>query len=488
MTPAWQRWLLILTSAFALAWSVFRACVQSITQDEGDTYFWFASQSIRYIWHPFPNNHVLNTLLIWISTRLFGLSPLTLRLPALLGAALFIAACYFLCRSITDRFSLQFPLLICLIYNPFIMDFMVAARGYSLANGFLMAAIAIPVWHQVNGRRSLRTSCALASLALGLSVAASFSFCFVDLAAFLALAIWALTRRTESILRIVSACVLPGLLVVMLLCEYPLAHWPKGEFFYTAHSLSEMTQSMMDASLDRIYPGFANFSIYQDVEDFKDLLLPFLGILCVFYLIATRRTTKFALALAGMVALCVFLHWIAYRMGKLPLPLTRTGLFFLPVCTLLAGVIAAAPARGEISRWLRNGLNAVFIGLACYFLLCLRSTYFREYQDGAETKAVYDVLTKINHSYGVTDTAMDGLYVAPLNFYRVLSKKETFPEFLYVSESALPPGKSIYVLHRDYYREFIKSQQLVVVYRGKLSQVVVAVPAGGPIPTTMIEP
>jgi hypothetical protein len=45
---------------------------------------------------------------------------------------------------------------------------MVAARGYGLADAFLLAAIAIPVWHRVKGRPTLATSCALASLALGL--------------------------------------------------------------------------------------------------------------------------------------------------------------------------------------------------------------------------------------------------------------------------------------------------------------------------------
>ena len=58
-------------------------------------------------------------------------------MPALLGAVIYIVTCYFLCRSITDRFSLQFPIFVCLVFNPFILDFMVAARGYSLANAFL---------------------------------------------------------------------------------------------------------------------------------------------------------------------------------------------------------------------------------------------------------------------------------------------------------------------------------------------------------------
>ncbi len=98
-----------------------------------------------------------------------------------------------------------------------------------------------------------------------------------------------------------------------------------------------------------------------------------------------------------------------------------------------------------------------------------------EYRNGADAKQVYAVLARLNRDYGVTDTAIDGVYVAPLNFYRRLSKKETFPEFQYVSSRNFPVGKSIYVLDESYYRPFIVKERLAVIYRGELSGVVVAV-------------
>src|ERR1700730_4735389 len=156
-----QTWVLRAVAAFALLWSIFRAYRQAITLDEADTYFWFASREANYIWYPFPNNHVLNTLLIWLNTHAFGLSPLTVRLPALLGAPLYISVAYFLCRAITDRFALQFGTLTCLVYNPFILDFFAAARGYSLANAFLISAVAIPLWHTRTCRISVRTASAM---------------------------------------------------------------------------------------------------------------------------------------------------------------------------------------------------------------------------------------------------------------------------------------------------------------------------------------
>src|SRR6185369_15943323 len=155
----------------------------------------------------------------------------------------------------------------------------------------------------------------------------------------------------------------------------------------------------------------------------------------------------------------------------------RTGIFLVPLTTLLTGTIAAAPAPTAVSRWLRIGITSVFCGLACYFLLCLRLSYFREYKWDADAKDVYSVLARYNHTYGVTDVGMSGLFFPALNYYRVLSKKEAFAEFRLVGPKP-PDGKSMYVISEMQDRNFIDTEKLVIVYRGNFSDVVVAVQPG----------
>lgn len=467
-----QPWLLILAGVFAFVWAVVRARVQSITLDEADTYFWFVANSD--VFYSFPNNHVLNTLLMWVTTHSFGLTTLTARMPALLGAAIYIAACYFLCRSITDRFSLQFSLFVCLILNPFVLDFMVAARGYSLADAFLMTAIAIPVWD----RLKLRTSCVLASLALGLSFCANFSFAFVDVAAFLAILAWAL--RGESTWRVASACVLPGLLVALMIGGYTFAHMKKVDLYYGAHSLGEMARGLVDASLYQINPRFGG-SLFKVMRFLKPLLLPALGILCVCQIVATRRIGKLAAGITGIVGFAVLLHWLAFRFDQLPLPMTRTGIFFLPLCTLFAGAIAA-----EAPSILRRAMSAVLLCLAFYFVLCLRVEYFKEYEYDRDVKDVYSVLARLNRTYGVSDLVASGVYASSLNFYRVASGRESFGEIRPVA-GEFPSGRSMYVMDGPFDRKFIDREGLVVIYQGEWTAVVVAVRTDGPIPPVRID-
>jgi hypothetical protein len=482
MTPVnrrvFQELFLLLTALFAISWAVIRACVQSLTIDEADTYLMFVGRSAKFIWYPSSNNHVLNSLLMWVSTCLLGTSSITVRAPAILGTVVYICVCYFLCKCVTDQFSLRLPLFICLTYNPFVFDFMVAARGYSMALAFLLAAIAAPLWY----REQVPKACALASLALGLSFCANFSFAFADVSAFVAIAVWAIQKRG---LRILSECILPGLLTALLIAGYPVLHWQRRELWYGATSLSEMAQSIVQPSLFQLDPRFAKAGLYLMMNYLKPWLLPALGILCVCQLVVTRidgswlsdararRLGRLATALAAIGSLAVFTHWMGFRLSGLLLPMGRTAIYLVPFCTLIAGIIAAVPPRSGTGWWLHRALRGTFFALACYFLLCLRLTYFEEWKWDAEVKDVYPLLAKYNHLDGVTDIGCSWYYTSTLNYYRVASGRETIEE---MRSGAQPiPGKPVYVLHSVMDREFIAREGLAIVYRGALTDIVVAV-------------
>jgi hypothetical protein len=499
MTPPSRRvreFILLGTGLFAFAWAIVRASLQSVTIDEAFTYLYFASQPIATIWMPSSNNHVLNSLLMWATTHAFGASSITLRTPALLGALLYILTCKFLCQNITDRLSLQLPVFICLTLNPFILDFMVAARGYSLANAFFLVALAIPVWYRVKCRPSRQACCSLASLALGLSFAANFSFFIVDGAAFLALVIWAATvarRQRQSVVGIVLWCTLPGLVVALLICGRPLWYWQRNDIWEGANSLREMFGSLIAASLYQLPLGIR-------VTFLGPSLLSLIAILCAGRIAVAitgryksdaealaRWQARFAIALAAIATAAVLINWLAFRFHLLLLPTGRTAIYLVPLATLSAAIVAGMPAPSAVARWLRRASTAAFICLACYFLACLRLSYFREYEWDADLKEVYPVLARLNHTYGVTDAGVAGLYVASLNYYRVLSKQETFPQFKFEGVDPLP-GRSLYVVNAITQRQILDEQNLAVIYRGKFSDVVVAVKRDGPIPPTRIEP
>src|ERR1700759_2158647 len=94
------KWLTIAAAFAAMCLVVIRAHVQNITFDEADTYLTFVQPSWQSHFWANANNHVLNSLLMRIFTVAFGVSNLTIRLPALIGAALYISACFVLSKLI----------------------------------------------------------------------------------------------------------------------------------------------------------------------------------------------------------------------------------------------------------------------------------------------------------------------------------------------------------------------------------------------------
>ena len=140
----------------------------------------------------------------------------------------------------------------------------------------------------------------------------------MDLAAFVVILTWAITSESPPLRdgvvvgRVVALCILPGLFVALLLGGYPLAHMKRGDLYYGAQSLGEMTRSLVDASLYQLNPRFGG-SLFKVMRFLKPLMLPALGILCVCRIIVTRRLGKFAAGLAGIVTLAVLMHWAAFR-------------------------------------------------------------------------------------------------------------------------------------------------------------------------------
>jgi len=88
---------LALMGAFAMLWVVARACVQSITIDEADTYLAYVLRPGLSHWDAGANNHVLNSLLMRLVTMIFGASAIGMRVPALLGSACISARSIFWC-------------------------------------------------------------------------------------------------------------------------------------------------------------------------------------------------------------------------------------------------------------------------------------------------------------------------------------------------------------------------------------------------------
>lgn len=456
-----------------MVWAIVRAHVQAITIDEAVTYTNFVRPADPAFWTAHANNHVLNSILAWCFTRAFGTSNLVARSGALIGAAIYITAAYFLCVLIAERFLLRVFLFICLVFNPLIFDFLVAARGYGLASGFLLSAVCFVAYSLAPDAKFRRVAraCIAASLCIALSFLSNFSFAFVDAACIFALYFWAsAAQSSQKRAALATACFLPGLILAGAIAGPVLLHWKQTELNYGASSLKETFKSLYQASFYELRPSVREL-IFIDIPS-PGVLLAIFGILAAWrasLVFIQRRDTanqwswSFAAVPALAIAAALSMHWLLFRVMRVPLPKDRTGIYIVVLTTLLAGILAAIPIptrAGEISR---RCMTIMMVVLGSYFLLCLRMSYFKEWKWDSDTDKLYSVLADYNHACGLKDIAPNWRYDAALNYYRNASGRETFPEFPH--SDTIPPGKRAYVLYEPEDYDFVASHGLNVVYR-----------------------
>jgi len=481
--------VLFALAAFAIAWAIARACVQSMTGDEAESLELWVLRPLPGHWAPAANNHVLNSMLMRLFTVMFGLSTLTVRAPALIGAAVYIGVALWFCRMISPDGGLRIALFLCLVYNPFLFDFYVAARGYGMAVALLLWAIAIPAWAFLglmhNRPRSLIKAYRWSSALIALSFVANFSFAFVDIATLLALMAWAWLNARERRWRVMAAAIWPGLVITLLLPSWTLLHWPSGQLYVGTRSLAETFRSVAQYSVFELSPWLVNPSAHQFLLHFRSWLIPLtcaIALILAIVLIAKRARLdnphslwlgRLATLIAAVVGVSILAHWIAYRLFGLLMPQGRLALWLAPMITLLIGVIAAMPPPARVAAALRRGLVIMMFATACWFTLCLRLTYFKEWNYQAEVNKAYDVVACYNHTRGVRDVEVGWWYHAAMNFYRILSGRENFRPFT-SSADHHPVDRQLYVLNGATEGAFIQSQGLIVVYHGATTDIVVA--------------
>lgn len=477
---------LALAAVFALLWAVARASVQSITMDEADTYLSFVGRPAPFHWWPFPNNHILNSALMRMFTLIFGVSHLTLRLPALIGAAIYIGVCRYLCMLLSARFSLRFPLFLCLVYNPFVFDFLVAARGYSWAMALLLCVVAVPA-AGLPRNASTAKMCAACSALAALSFTSNFSFAFADFAVLLMALLWIGRERGFS-LRLLAAAIVPGALVIVMVPLPILLRFPREQLYAGAMSLRQTFSSFIHWSLYELNPEVASPLMLEVMRRLEKLLFPALGLvvglrLALLLLNREKQTGKetkwlksLLAVLAGAAAIATVLHWVAFHaFGLLP-PLDRTALFYVPLCTLAFGVMVAIPIESRMGQASCYACLTVLALFALHFMYSMRLTYFAEWRYDADLKKVYAVLAGYNHEYCVDRVESDWFYTNSLNCYRLLSARESFSEF--APSFVLPEDAQVYVLEANIDRRFVDTQKLTVVFHGESTGTVIAVRPG----------
>ena len=469
--------LAVLVLAVVFAANVYRARTQSFTADEAVTYNNYVSAPLRATLTDFDaNNHVLNTLLEKVSVALFGASELTLRLPSLAGGALYLAAVFLLCRRLFGQGALLVVSVATLALNPFVLDFLSAARGYGMAAALFLWAIEflLRYFDQARTEHLYR-----ASLALGLAVAANLTLAFPGIA-LVCLGAAVLVRRREWS-ALVDQFLLPGFLAAFILLAIPLSHARIGNFYVGAQSLTETLESLVVSSLFHNSPRWSGPG--QPLRDWlyrsSMRLVPAALASCVLvlgWLLWRRRRAQWSpeqcvLALCAGAWLGSILLVVAAHLGLgVPYPITRTGLYLIPLFCLTSFALMRMAAG---NRWAARTLvpaGAVFFSLcAIQFARQWNTKYYAEWLFDSRTKEIVRMIDGMrDRSRASVSVSATWPTATTVDFYRRTRQLEWLDlKFRHVDKA---PAE-YYILTGD---DLQLAEKLEVVFRDDFAGVVLA--------------
>ena len=337
----WLNGLLWLIALAYLSYLALRLFKIPMTQDEVATCYNHVPRTVwdilTYAKDAVPNNHILNTLCIKLVTGLFGMGPVTARLPVfLIGGLLYTLSALALARRIGPTGFLKVLSLIVLLGNPFIAEFFALARGYGMAIGLQMTALYFS-WRFVENRRPAHL--ALAVFTAGLAVWASFTVLYFYLPWLLLMGLYILQQskvpdqRNRQLAILVS-----GAILLAAVCFLPVSRMHSDDqlhFWGTAGFIPETLLPLIRSSI-MSHPYFDQYTL----EVFAGLIAAFTLVACGLALWSWFKN-KWQLGkdlwffAAFLLAGTVTTNLLIVNILDIPFLNPRTALFYYPPFALL---------------------------------------------------------------------------------------------------------------------------------------------------------
>lgn len=386
--------ILLPVCIFLFFYVLYRAWHLSFTHDEGLSYELAANGDFfAYT----ANNHLLNTWLMALCSRLFGNSELSLRLPNVLLFAVYL---FFGSKLlVTEKRKLVFIVfaLPLLFLNPFVLDFFAMARGYGLCMGFLMAALyyflrnRFEPYAPQNFLKDFIPAVIYATLAL-LSNLSLVNFYIALLAVFF----WqylSMSFKNRISLRAHAVAVswfLLALVPLFFSLKRLLVLSEANGLYAGAGSFDESITTFIERSAYFIpYPlWFTEF-----LQSFIELIFPVGLIITLLRKNANSRLFKLGVLMTLILAGFYLEHYLFSTL----FPISRTGIYFIPLFGLFIVYLFTQFTENASLRlqpvYVSAGVVLVTLSLTIHFLRTMNTRYFFEWKYDAHTREVVEAVS-----------------------------------------------------------------------------------------------
>ncbi|MFN0174637.1 MAG: hypothetical protein ACKVU0_08335 [Saprospiraceae bacterium] len=395
-----------LSVAFGI-YVIIRAWLIPVTLDECTTAIMHVPRSamdtLFFIHEAYPNNHILNTLLIKGITGIFGWHPFVIRIPALIGAGIYVWASVLLCRQISAQLWVRVFAFTMLLGQPFLLEFFSLARGYALGLGLMLAAI-WQGWRFLNESRW--ESLLPAVIFAGLAIYANFTqtIFFVPFVGLLFFCGWQASGSIKSFWQKSKAAIIAVGVFAALLFS-PLKKLAHHSELVNWQSLGSFFDSFQLSSRAAIYN---NTYLGRETDVWLTWLATIftLGIIAVAIwrsaLIQGRFSADPRLFFVALFAGVMATNVIQVQLTHTPYLQPRLALLYWPLFTLSLGT-AAAWLWERANRWAWVFMVPLFTLMLINMVQNANLRKTSEWWHDEYTYLIFDYLKKSQESEGRTE-------------------------------------------------------------------------------------
>jgi hypothetical protein len=353
----WQIKLVYILCGIVLLLVAYRSHILQITNDEAysfilvDTIF-----TSKYAWKLMigtANTHWLNSLALFIQTKILGNSMLALRLHSIIAFAFFAMSIVKISQLFQNFFTTFLTFFALVLLNSYAIDFFSQCRGYGLALAFQTYAIYFILKDHKSNTMKI-------SILLSLSIWANFSFILFPICLLAVEFLSAIRSGLSGIINLIKKQII---LLINILLAIPLLYYIK----YITHDLEE-------GQSNGLLPDTFGVFLARSFHFLEATSLMYATVFIAAVILLTRIIFFYKEALLGLKILwltfglyLLFILFLFYVLAS-PFPYGRTALCVcIPALILLAEAIVCLLDKTSINMR-RFGAPTLAVLAGIYFI------------------------------------------------------------------------------------------------------------------------
>lgn len=443
-TLSYERGIVLFLMGAAFLYSCLRAYGISVFHDEAYDVLVYSPESYWHILTKSNCKHLLNAISIKFLISFLPVSEFVIRLPALMGHALYLLGIYKVLSLFLDK-GQRIMGLMALGFNPFMLELFSAARGYALALGFMSLGLYyLLMGFEPSRKKDQQRYEAMALIMMALSVFSNLAFLHLYLSVFILLLGWEAMkifgyRRAEEPHQRLKNFVLtiryflPSMAVVFMCVGTIMVSRKAGDFYHGGGTVGFWHDTAGSLIRAAFYgQKYATALAFKLTGGAVALVMAVTSLTMVRTWMQKERLENIdgyfsvTCLLIWMCAAEIVLQW---NVMKTQYVLGRHAIYFFPLFFVLL-LLAWAKVRKRSNSIVRLGFSAALWVLVLlttgHLLVCANLRYYYICPYDANTKEMMAILNGMDQKKalrpGSVSLGTHWIFVPSANFYKVKHK------------------------------------------------------------------